>query len=85
MGRFRSKQIGCNKRLDLLTVDLLTVDLLTEFHGSSSGKVAGLRIGAHDVAKKQYKNCSQHCTVCMNSQRCTVCMSRQHCAVCMNS
>ena len=25
--RFRSKQIGCNKRLDLLTVDLLT-----EFH-----------------------------------------------------
>ena len=27
LGRFRSKQIGCNKRLDLLTVDLLT-----EFH-----------------------------------------------------
>ena len=28
--RFRSKQIGCNKRLDLLTVDLLT-----EFHCNS--------------------------------------------------
>ena len=36
--RFRSKQIGCNKRLDLLTVDLLTVDLLTEFHCIRCGR-----------------------------------------------
>ena len=36
--RFRSKQIGCNKRLDLLTVDLLT-----EFHCIIEAKTQSIK------------------------------------------
>ena len=39
MGRFRSKQIGCDKRLDLLTVDLLT-----EFHCIAISKQGKSRV-----------------------------------------